>query len=175
MVKALLRRRKDKDIVRIRKPYVLREGLPPNGHWSFTEIMNANGSYCGFVYGVRNRLNGKMYLGRKQYMEAGPKGKQMSDWKTYTTSNREIDNLARTLLGSGVPVTDLFDMVVLEEYRTIGTLCFAEVWCIVTAETPANKNLFYNTLINGVSWHIKEQISQRNRDRLKAFLLGELK
>jgi hypothetical protein len=137
--------------------------------------MNIDGKHAGFVYGVRNRLNGKLYIGRKYYTNRGTKDKgEETNWKTYTTSNRDIDKIARMLLHKDVPLTDLFDLVVLEEYRTIGTLSFAEVWCLVTAEVPAHRNKFYNTLINGVSWPIKEPVSSKNRIRLEAFLAGEL-
>jgi len=162
------------DSLKVRKPYTLRADLPPNGHWLFPEQMNASGKCVGFVYAIRNRLNGMMYIGRKFYTDRGPKTKGLeTDWKTYTTSNRDVDKLARVLMAKGVPVGELFDMHVLEEYKTVGALTFAETWCLVTAETPCKKQ-FYNTLIGGISWPVKEPITPRNRQRLQSFLDGTL-
>jgi len=47
-----------------RMPSVNRAELVENGHWSFPNRMFA-GKQIGFIYGIRNRHNGKAYLDRR--------------------------------------------------------------------------------------------------------------
>ena len=61
------------------------------GHWNHSFILTPDNSF-GFIYYVENKLNGKKYIGKKQYFSyrAGKKHKE-SDWKTYTSSSKYLD------------------------------------------------------------------------------------
>jgi len=41
----------------------------PNGHWDFPEQLGY--PYFGFIYLIKNFINGKMYIGKKQYLGSG--------------------------------------------------------------------------------------------------------
>lgn len=157
-----------------RMPNVDKSALKENGHWSFPDKMFM-GKQVGFVYGIRNRHNGMLYIGKKLYAGMGKLNKgQESNWKYYISSNKEIDAIVRLLITSDLSAESIFDFVCLEEFNTKGGLSFAEVWCLVTAEVPSNRNLFYNSLINGVSWPVKERVSLRCKQRLLQFIKGEI-
>lgn len=148
--------------------------LGENGHWNFPEKM-FSGKQIGFIYGIRNRHNGRLYIGKKLYAGMGKLNKdEESNWKYYISSNKEIDAIVRLLKTSNLPSESVFDFVCLEEFSTKGGLSFAEVWCLVTAEIPSNRDLFYNSLINGVSWPVKEKVTRRCKQRLFQFIGGEI-
>jgi len=157
-----------------RMPSVNRAELVENGHWSFPNRMFA-GKQIGFIYGIRNRHNGKMYIGKKLYAGMGKLNKgEESNWKYYISSNKEIDAIVRLLRTSNLPAESVFDFVCLEEFSTKGGLSFAEVWCLVIAEIPSNRNLFYNSLINGVSWPVRERVTDQCKARLFQFINGSI-
>jgi hypothetical protein len=157
-----------------RLPPIKRSSLPVNGHWDFPEPMFAKGN-IGFIYAIRDKTNGMMYLGKKQFigLAKGNKGIE-TDWKTYYTSQKDIAARCKELRLAGLSPTLRFDCVCLEKYSIKGAFSFAEVWSLVTAQTPCYPSLFYNKLINGISWNVNELITDRHRQRLYAFLQGEL-
>ena len=61
------------------------------GHWNHSFILTPDNSF-GFIYYIENKLNGKKYIGKKQYFsyKAGKKHKE-SDWKTYTSSSKYLN------------------------------------------------------------------------------------
>jgi hypothetical protein len=149
--------------------------LADNGHWLFDEPMGGP-EYIGFVYALRNKADGTMYLGQKLYRSQGAAtmGKE-SNWKYYFTSNKMIDATVRYLQQNNIPPSSIFQLVCLEQYKTKGCLSFAETWILCMAEVPCYRKLFHNTLINGVSWPCnKEQLTDRMKVRLRQFLAGEL-
>lgn len=136
-----------------------------NGHWMFPEQLTPK-EHVGFVYIIRDLRSGHMYIGKKQMRGTGRLNKgQESDWRTYTGScealNKEINR--RSVYE--------FSFVVLEQYRTKGTLAFAETWSLSICESPT-KPEFYNTTIERVSWRCTEAITQRHRDRLLKVVAG---
>lgn len=137
-----------------------------NGHWMFSEQLDPS-KYLGFVYIIKDLRTGKMYIGKKQMVGTGRlnKGKE-SDWCSYTGS---CDALNKEISNRGIYE---FLPIVLEQYMTKGTLSFAESWSLTIAEAPYNR-LFYNTLIEKVSWRCSEPISVRHRSRLAAVLAGD--
>jgi hypothetical protein len=159
-----------------RMPRTDRSTLGENGHWKFDGVMNPPGEkFIGFIYAMRNRADGKLYIGKKLYAGMGKLNKgEESNWKYYVSSNKHIDAVARLLRTNNLPMDSVFDFFCLEQYKTKGGLSFAEVWCLVTAEVPSNRDLFHNSLINGVSWKVNEKVTQRNRQRLFQFISGEL-
>ena len=58
-----------------------------------------------------------------------------------------------------------FDFICVEQYKTKGTLSYAETWSLCLVEAPTS-NLWYNTLIEKVSWSVREPISDRHKERL---------
>ncbi|HOW16801.1 MAG TPA: hypothetical protein PK443_03730, partial [bacterium] len=124
-----------------RMPSVNRKLLAENGHWLFDEQMNPPGQkFIGFIYGIRNRHNGMLYIGKKLYAGMGKLNKGVeSNWKYYISSNKEIDMLVRLLAAKDLPASSIFDFICLEQYKTKGAFSFAEVWCLVTAEIPSNR------------------------------------
>jgi hypothetical protein len=154
-----------------RKPI---EKLAQNGHWLFPEPMFQN-KQVGFVYGIRNRHDGSLYIGKKLYAGTGKLNKGVeSNWKYYTSSNKQIDSVISLLRNNDLSANSIFDFICLEEYCTKGTFSFAEVWCLVTAEVPCNRKIFYNRLINGVSWPCSEQLTSRMKTRLYQFIAGDI-
>lgn len=129
-----------------------------NGHWLFEEQM---GKGVGFVYVIRDNILNRFYLGKKLYYGMGAlnKGKE-SNWKKYSSSSKIISELLKHR------PKDEFDFVCLEQYMTKGTLSYAETWSLCTVEVPTSP-IWYNTLIEKVSWKVKEPISERHKKRLK--------
>ena len=129
-----------------------------NGHWKFEEQM---GSGVGFIYVIRDSVLRKFYLGKKLFYGTGVqnKGKE-SNWKKYASSSKVLAELLR------VRPKEEFDFICLEQYKTKGTLSYSETWslCFVDAPTSAD---WYNTLIEKVSWNVKEPITDRHKLRLE--------
>ncbi len=154
----------------LRMPRVDKSLLELNGHWEFPEQMYTD-NYIGFVYAMQNKLTGMKYIGKKLYAGMGVQNKGVeSNWKYYCSSNKLIDADVKVVRTAGFPASELFDFICLEQYRTKGGLSFAEVWSLVMAETPSNYNKFYNRLINGVSWAVRERVTDRHKTRFFEFL-----
>lgn len=134
-----------------------------NGHWEFPEQMAGQG-WVGFVYVIYDKELSRGYIGKKQYYGTGKlnNGKE-SNWRTYKTSS--------PLLKEHFAVRPLseFEFICLEQYRTKGTLSYSETWSLCFVEAPTTK-LYYNTLIEKVSWRVSEPISARHRERLIQFM-----
>lgn len=128
-----------------------------NGHWCFPEQM---GSGVGFIYVIRDNVLNRFYLGKKLFLGMGTlnKGKE-SNWKKYTSSSKVLNELLKQR------PKDEFDFICLEQYKTKGTLSYSETWSLCFVEAPTSKE-WYNTLIEKVSWSVKEGISDRHKDRL---------
>lgn len=131
-----------------------------NGHWLFPEQMGGKDK-VGFIYVVRDQHYQKLYLGKKSYWGTGKlnKGKE-SAWRQYCSSSK----LLVEMIG-GRPRSE-FDFICLEEYKTKGTLSYSETWSLCLVEAPTS-NIWYNTLIEKVSWKVKEPISVRHKERLE--------
>jgi hypothetical protein len=122
-----------------------------NGHWKFPEQMGEI-SKVGFIYLIRDNYLKRFYLGKKLFRGHGVqnRGKE-SNWKTYVSSSKALAEIFK------VRPKEEFEFICLEQYNTKGTLC--------TVEAPTNRN-WYNTLIEKVSWPVKEPISDRHKQRL---------
>ena len=137
-----------------------------NGHWHFEEQMGQK-QYVGFIYVIRDRYMERFYLGKKTYRGAGVKNKGVeSNWRKYKSSSEKVKEML------GFRPLEEFDFVVLEQYKTKGTLAYAETWSLCLVEAPTSDK-WYNTLIEKVSWSVKEPISQRHKDRLDRLLRWE--
>lgn len=132
----------------------------PNGHWSFPEQLG--GKYFGFIYLIRNKQSGRMYIGKKQFEGSGKVNRgQETNWRNYTSSCKALqEDIER--LGK-----DAFEFHVLEQYKIRGSLGFAETWSLMHVEAPAHRDVWYNMLVNKISWSVKEGISLRHKQRIK--------
>ena len=137
-----------------------------NGHWSFPEAMGQNDE-VGFIYVIKDNYLDRYYLGKKLYYGMGKlnKGKE-SNWKKYTSSSKVLNELIK------YRPKEEFEFICLEQYKTKGILSYSETWSLCFVEAPTNKN-WYNTLIEKVSWPVKEAITNRHKERLNSILKGE--
>jgi hypothetical protein len=110
-----------------------------NGHWIFTEQMGKD--YVGFVYIIHDEYLNRAYIGKKLFYGTGVhnKGKD-TGWKTYKSSSKLLAEMFRER-----PLTE-FKFICLEQYKTKGTLAYAETWSLCFVEAPTTIN-FYNKLI----------------------------
>ena len=130
-----------------------------NGHWKFPKQM---GDGIGFIYVIRDNYLEKFYLGKKRYKSLGQATKgQETNWRKYKSSSKFM-----TKLWSYRPIEE-FDFICLEEYNARGALSYAETWTLCFVEAPTN-NTWYNTRIEKVSWPVKERVTNRHKERLKA-------
>jgi hypothetical protein len=143
-------------VPKIEKPIIYNNSL--NGHWKFPDKM---GDGVGFIYVIRDRILERFYLGKKLYYGTGAlnKGKE-SNWKKYTSSSKVLNEMFK------VRPKEEFDFICIEQYKTKGTLSYSETWSLCMVEAPTDKN-WYNTLIEKVSWPVKEPITDRHKKRLE--------
>ena len=129
----------------------------PNGHWDFPEQM---GNGVGFIYVMFDTILNRAYLGKKLYRSnsVAKRGKE-SDWRSYVSSS----NLLKEILKER-PLSE-FEFICIEQYQTKGTLSYAETWSLCYVEAPTSVS-WYNTLIEKVSWPVKESITFRHKQRL---------
>lgn len=143
-----------------------RKDYSGNGHWEFEEPLGQNGEF-GFIYLIHDNTLDKWYIGKKQFLGTGQKNKGLpTNWQWYTSSCKE---LCESIKRNG---KEAFSFYVLEQYRIRGSLGFAETWSICYVEALANRDKWYNGLINKVSWNVKEGITARHKSRLKLILEG---
>jgi hypothetical protein len=140
-----------------------------NGHWSFPEQMGSatEVKYIGFIYVIRDTCLRRLYLGKKTYYGLGKlnKGKE-SNWRKYVSSSDVLKEMFR------VRSKDEFEFICIEQYQTKGTLSYAETWSLCYVEAPTSKE-WYNTLIEKVSWSVKERITDRHKERLNKVINWE--
>ncbi len=129
-----------------------------NGHWCFEQQM---GTGVGFIYVIRDNVLERFYLGKKLFFGMGTlnKGKE-SNWKKYTSSSKVLNELIKER------PREEFDFICLEQYKTKGTLSYSETWSLCFVEAPTS-NKWYNTLIEKVSWNVKEPVTERHKRRLR--------
>jgi hypothetical protein len=138
-----------------------------NGHWMFDSPL-CQGHQFGFIYLIHDTINSRMYIGKKQYFGAGKKNRgEETNWKWYTSSCTALQKAIKANSKEG------FKFYVLDEYRVRGTLGFAETWSLMQVEAPANRDKWYNMLVNKISWTVKEGISAKHKERLKAICEGK--
>jgi len=106
-----------------------------NNHW---EGLEPNPDcFFGFIYLIENTVNGRMYVGKKQYWAATgnfrnrsshistdkwrPEQWKPSDWNYYTGSSREL-NADIKKFGK-----DKFRFIILSQHSTKGDLHYEEI------------------------------------------------
>jgi hypothetical protein len=136
-----------------------------NGHWIFDEPLG--GKNFGFIYLIRDCETGKGYIGKKQFRGAGKMNKGVeSNWQWYTSSCKD---LVAAIKERG---KENFEFIALEQYVNRGTLGYAETWSLMHVETPTNRHIWYNLLVNKISWPVKEAITDRHKKRIRDVLEG---
>lgn len=131
-----------------------------NGLWDFPEEMGGKG-YVGFIYLIADLKFKKLYLGRKNFRSKNLKTKgKDSGWRDYTSSSTNINDAIST---RGF---DDFRFFCIEQYKTVGGLGYAETWSLCYVDALCNPKLWYNGLINKVSWKVNEPVTRRHLERL---------
>jgi hypothetical protein len=137
---------------------------PDQGHWSFCEPLPYD-TYSGFVYLIKNKITGMMYIGKKNFRGAGKLNKgQQSNWRVYTGSSKQLNEDIKTL------GKENFEFHVIEYYMNKGSVSYAEAWSQHYAEVPTNNDRFYNRFIDKISWKVSEPITARHKRRLKKLI-----
>ena len=135
-----------------------------NGHWKFPEQM---GEGVGFIYVIRDTVLERLYLGKKMYYGAGKLNKgQESNWRKYSSSSKVLAELLKAR------PKEEFEFICIEQYKTKGTLSYSETWSLCHVEAPTSPT-WYNTLVEKVSWPVKEKITDRHKERLNRILNWE--
>jgi hypothetical protein len=131
-----------------------------NGHWLFPEQLGGE-EHVGFIYVIRDNVLRRFYLGKKLFRGCGKLNKGVeSNWKKYESSSTILKDMFKER------PREEFDFIVLEQYRTKGTLSYSETFSLCLVEAPTSNN-WYNTRIESVSWNVKEPISKRHKERLQ--------
>lgn len=124
---------------------VKKKSLPSKGHW--LGVTPSPKDYYGFVYRIKNNINGLLYIGRKVYWvkKRGMKGCKStpttdrqsekwkeecyreSDWRTYTGSSK---HLTKDIKKYG---KENFTFEILCNCRSKGTLYYREIEAIIKA------------------------------------------
>ncbi len=133
-------------------------------HWITTAVGDFDiNDYMGFVYLVTNLSNNKKYIGKKQFWSSGKKQIRNkknegthtqrilteSDWKTYTTSSKQVN--------SAITGGDQFKFEIISLHYDKGSLAYAEVEAMVYLDVLRSRftdgtRQYYNAHIPGVKW-----------------------
>lgn len=136
-----------------------------HGHWDAAGIELTPDSMIGFVYLIVDTETNKKYIGKKNFKGRGKLNKGVeSNWKTYTSSSTYVQSLIKE---KGV---EKFHFIILEQYKTVGGLSFAETWSQVVSETPSRNDEFLNRFIDKVTWKVTEPVTERHKRRLKHYI-----
>jgi len=127
-----------------------------NSHWLFDEEMNP-AEYVGFIYMIYDFVEKFYYIGKKRYkVSKGERRGLESDWRQYRSSNKELKKYA--------PSNLLY--IVLDQYKTLGGLGYAESWSLFYVNAPFRPN-FINQRIEAITYKVKEKPTKKHVERLK--------
>lgn len=153
------------------------EGLEPNPDCFF-----------GFIYLIENTVNGRLYVGKKQYWAATgnfrnrsshistdkwrPEQWKPSDWNYYTGSSREL-NADIKKFGK-----DKFRFIILSQHSTKGDLHYEEIKEQAVRNVLAEKltedvYLYYNKSIAAIKFRPPDHHSDSAREKISLSLSGE--
>lgn len=136
-----------------------------NGHWDWDDEPLGSKPNIGFIYVIKDIINAKLYLGKKQFVGAGKVNKgQDSNWRWYISSSKELSESIKT------HGKDNFEFIAIEQYKSKGGLSYAETWSLLHVQTPVYRDKWYNVLINKISWRVTEPPTARHRERLHAIM-----
>jgi hypothetical protein len=86
-----------------------------------------------------------------------------SDWRRYMSSSKLLAEMMQER------PKEEFEFICIEQYKTKGTLSYAETWSLCFVEAPTSVR-WYNKLIEKVSWNVKEPITLRHKQRLNEII-----
>ena len=139
------------------------------GHWYFPTTFDTTTAF-GFVYRIINMSTGKSYIGKKQFWSKttkavkGKKRRQVtlkeSDWKTYTSSSKEVN---QAILDES---KSMFQFHILSLHKTKQELDFAETktqWQldVLNAKFADGTKMFYNGRVEVI------RFNQWTKDRVR--------
>ena len=119
--------------------------MTETGHWHCETNFHV-GDYEGFVYKITVR--GKWYIGAKSFWTRR-KGKpdKESNWRTYTSSSRKMNELLKENFGKG-----RFEMLFLCETKS--ALRFVEIQSLIFSRAITHEDCL-NVLIPGLRSKVK--------------------
>ncbi len=112
--------------------------------------------YFGFVYLITNLVNGKMYIGKKQYhVYKKRKIARQSDWHYYESSSKYVKEDIKTYGKKS------FEFRILKHYKTRGGLVYGEANIqhkrdVLVKRIDEDNRLYYNAQIAGIKFIPKE-------------------
>lgn len=120
----------------------------------------------GFIYYVENKINGKKYIGKKQYYsyKSGKKHKE-SNWKKYLSSSKHLKEDIKKI---GI---DNFYFEILFECKTRGDLTYAETNLqhknnVLTERDATGERTWYNASIGAIKFIPKAEHSEETKRRM---------
>lgn len=121
------------------------------GHWNHEFELNPHTAF-GFVYFIRNKMNGKKYIGKKQYYSyKGTKRNKESNWKKYTSSSKHLNEDIKNL---GM---ENFEFHILFECDTRGELTYYEAnlqhkYDVLLERDLNGERIWYNAQISSIKF-----------------------
>lgn len=157
-----------------------------NNHW---EGLEPNPDcFFGFIYLIENTVNGRLYVGKKQYWAATgnfrnrsshistdkwrPEQWKPSDWNYYTGSSKEL-NADIKKFGK-----DKFRFIILSQHSTKGDLHYEEIKEQAVRNVLAEKltedvYLYYNKSIAAIKFRPPDHVSDSTREKLSLLNRGK--
>ena len=157
-----------------------------NHHWGGLEP-NPD-CFFGFIYLIENTINGRLYVGKKQYWAATgnfrnrsshistdkwrPEQWKPSDWNYYTGSSKEL-NADIKKFGK-----DKFRFIILSQHSTKGDLHYEEIKEQAVRNVLAEKltedvYLYYNKSIAAIKFRPPDHHSDSAREKLSLLNRGK--
>lgn len=134
-------------------------------HWYHSMELNPDKNF-GFIYYVENKLNGKKYIGKKQYFsyKSGKKYKE-SDWRSYTSSSKYLNEDIK------IYGLDNFYFEILFECKTRGDLTYAESNLqhknnVLTERDEYGERIWYNASIAAIKFIPKPEHSEETKKKM---------
>lgn len=151
-------------------------------HWHSLADLSEISNLFGFVYLIRNKVTGQLYIGKKQFWSErhlkveGRKNRKKvlspSKWEKYTGSCTYLNDDIKKL---GI---DSFEFYIVETYRTRGGLYYAEAnlqhkFDVMYTRLDKDLRLFYNGNIAAVKF-IPREYSKESSLRIRQIIKGDI-
>lgn len=124
-----------------------------NGHWIHTEQLDPE-NYFGFIYWIDNNINGRSYIGKKQYFSYHKRKKlKEMNWRTYISSSVELKRDIKTF------GKENFTFKIICQCKTRAALTYAEAnlqhkydVLVKPLRKGSDEKKFYNKNIGGIKF-----------------------
>jgi len=136
------------------------------GLWNHNYRLDPDNSF-GFCYLIRNNMNGKGYIGKKQYYGYKKKKKwKESNWKKYTSSSKKLNE---DIEKYGI---ENFHFEILFETSTRAWLTYMEIklqyeYNVLIDTFENGERRWYNGMIGSVKFIPKLELAESNMSKLK--------